>query len=329
MINSKQALIVAFLVGFAGHAHAETCSLAQAASLDMNWTPSGRFTVPVSVNGKTLQFMVDTAGVFSELSETAAQELKLEPKGTGNFMYGVNGKIPIRMVKADSFMVGPNNAKDFHFVLRSAAKEGDVQVDGVLSSDFLTLFDVEIDSAHKKFNLFSQDHCAGKVVYWTRDAYAEIPFHLSGDALHISRDNHIDLTAQLDGHDVSTEFDTGSAMTWLRLKSAKLIMGIDESSPGMEKVSEAGANSLAVYRKHFGAISLGGLMDKDPAMVIIDDKEEDAFRMEHSEKSRDDPVYGAEFQVEDLTLGMSVISKMRIYIAYKEHKIYATGADAH
>ncbi len=51
--------------------------------------------------------------------------------------------------------------------------------------------------------------------------------------------------------------------------------------------------------------------------------------MAHSEKSRDDPVYGAHVSLEQLTLGMNVISKLHIYVAYKEHKVYVTAADAH
>jgi predicted aspartyl protease len=328
MIIRAFATAAALWAAFVIRAQAETCSLAQMASLDMTILPDGRFTVPVTVNGKTLQFMVDTAGVFSKLSNATVDELKLERKATGGTMYGVGGKLPVESVKVDSFAIGRNEAKNFHFIVDRPRQDAESKIEGVLASDMLTLFDVEIDSAHKKFNLFSQDHCPGKVVYWTHDAYADIPFHLSGDNLHTVRDNHIDLTTQLDGHDISTDLDTGSSMTWLRMKSANLIFGLDETSPGMERLSPHDETSLPVYKKHFGAISMGGLDDKDPNMVIIADNEEQAFRMEHSEKSRDDPIYGANFVVEDLTLGMSVISKMHVYIAYKEHKIYVTAADA-
>ncbi len=226
--------------------------------------------------------MVDTAGVFSKLSNATADALKLERKATGGTMYGVGGKLPVESVKVESFMIGRNEAKDFHFIIDRPREDEGSKIDGVLAADMLTLFDAEIDSAHKKFNLFSQDHCPGKVVYWTHDAYADIPFHLSGDELHAARDNHIDLITELDGHDVSTEFDTGSAMTWLRMKSAIRIMDLDESSPGMERVSDPTKNMLPIYKKHFGAITMGGLADKDPTILIIADNMEEAFRMEHS-----------------------------------------------
>jgi predicted aspartyl protease len=326
----RLALSAAMLfVVLAAGANAQTCSLAQMASLDMTILPDGRFTVPVSVNGTALQFMVDTAGVFSKLSGTAADALKLERKATGATMYGVGGKIPVQSVKASSFMLGQNEARDFHFIVDDRLNDAASKIDGVLASDMLTLFDIEIDSAHAKFNLFSQDHCPGKVVYWTRAGYAELPFHLSGDNLHSSRDNHIDLAMQLDGHEVSASLDTGSSTTWLRMKSATQIFGLDENSPGMKRVSGEGSNSLPVFERHFESLTMGGLADKDPTILIIADNMENAFRMEHSEKSRDDPIYGMQFEIEDLTLGMSVISRLHVYIAFKEHKLYVTDADTH
>ncbi|MBV9692184.1 MAG: hypothetical protein JO261_00650 [Alphaproteobacteria bacterium] len=56
---------------------------------------------------------------------------------------------------------------------------------------------------------------------------------------------------------------------------------------------------------------------------------EQAYRMSHSEKSRDDPIYGDNFRPEEFILGMNVLSKLHVYIAYKERKIYITPVDQH
>jgi hypothetical protein len=42
---------------------------------------------------------------------------------------------------------------------------------GILGMDFLSRFDIEPDVTKGKFNLYSQDHCPGQVVYWS-DTYA-------------------------------------------------------------------------------------------------------------------------------------------------------------
>jgi len=308
-------------------ARAENCSLGLIASLDMTILPDGRFTVPASVNGTTLNLLVDTAGVFSELSNASVETLKLEKKPTGHEMYGVGGKITLFSVQVASFKLGINDAKNFHFgvVPQASSQDG---VDGKLAPDVLSRFDVEIDAAHKKLNLFSQDHCAGKVVYWTKDGYADLPFILSGSAADIVRNNHIDLTMQLDGHDLRAVLDTGSANSWLRMKSAIQVFGLDENSPGMKRVSPDDA-AYPVYQTTFKSMSAGGVSDTNPNVFVVEDNAEKAFRMAHSEKSRDDPVYGVRFDLEPLIVGMNVISKLHLYIAYQEHKIYVTAADAH
>jgi hypothetical protein len=198
--------------------------------------------------------------------------------------------------------------------------------DGVLAGDLLMLFDVEFDFAKRKLNLFSQDHCPGKVVYWTQTGYAEIPFHLANGP--ISTNDHIDFNMTLDGHELSTDLDTGSSWTWLRRKAASRVFGLEDTSPGMQRDPRSPDDS-PLFVKKFGLLELGGVAVKNPDIQIVTDHADDAFRMAHSEKSRDDPVYGARFSLEDLTLGMNVISKLHLYIAYKEHKIFVTAADAH
>jgi hypothetical protein len=56
------------LVALAACAHAQTCSLAQMASLDMTIGKQGLPMAPVTINGTSYSFMVDTAGVFSKIS---------------------------------------------------------------------------------------------------------------------------------------------------------------------------------------------------------------------------------------------------------------------
>lgn len=332
-IYRTAACAALFVLAAAGGASAENCGLGLMASLDMTVLPDGRFTVPVSVNGTPHQFMVDTAGVFSEISAGAAQKLGLNETDAGVNLYGAEGKLKIRSATVASFKVGNNEARNFHLGVRHTASDAaaqkqagtEAEVDGLLSPDFLSLFDIEIDIAKKKMNLFSQDHCPGKVVYWTRDGYAELPFRFTSGAIMATP--HITLRMTLDGHDISAALDTGADGAFMQRKSAVRIFGIDETSPGVAK-SPNSSDALPIYRKQFGSLALGGLTVQNPVVDILPNSEEDAFRMEHSEKSRDDPIYGSSLAPEDFTLGMNVLSKLHLYIAYKEKKVYITAADA-
>jgi hypothetical protein len=224
----------------------------------------------------------------------------------------------ISSVDVESLKLGGVEARHFHLVGGGVHPPEGSNFDGVLAGDLLGQFDVEFDFADKKLNLFSQDHCPGKVVYWTQSGYAEIPFHIVSD--------HIDFQMTLDGHDVTTELDTGSMETWLRHKSAVQIFGLDHNSPGMKRVG--GSDQFPVFERQFDLLQLGGVSVHNPQIAIIADQTEQAFRMQHSEKSRDDPIYGVRMEIEALTLGMTTLSKLRLYIAYKEHKIYVTDVAA-
>ena len=319
---------------FATGAQAQTCTLAQMASLDMTVLPDGRFAVPVSINGTAHEFMVDTSGVYTEIGEPAARKLGLKEAETNATMYGVGGKMKIYATRVDSFKIGNNEAKGFHLAV-NASKEfsgneesspGTMVIDGLLAPDLLNLFDVELDFAAKKMNLFSQDHCPGKVTYWTRGGFAQLPFHYTGGT--IATVPHVDIEMTLDGQSMTTDLDTGSANSWLRESAASRLFGIDDKSPGVVK-SPLSSDTFPMFRKQFASLTMDGLTVQNPQIDLISNAEENAFRMDHSEKSRDDPIYGADFNLEPLTLGMNVLSKLHLYIAYKEHKIYATSADAH
>lgn len=315
------ALLVA---GSAMDAEAETCGLGLMASLDMAVGENGVPRVPVSLNGATYQFYVDTAGVYSKLSGDLANKLGLKQTPTGMEIYSVKGMVRANSVDIESLKLGSAEARHFHLMVGSDLNMPSGS-DGVLAGDLLALFDAEFDFQKGKLNLFSQDHCPGKVVYWTQSGYAELPFHFTAGP--ISSVDHIDFNTTLDGRTLSTDFDTGSTWTWISSKVASEIFGHDGASPGVVKTPTGGGDA-SIHGKQFGLLEMGGVAVRNPVIAIIEDRTEDAFRMAHSEKSRDDPIYGSRIENEQLTLGMNVITKLHIYIAYKEKKIYATAADA-
>ena len=322
---------LAALIAASTPAYAETCSLGLMASLDMTMLPDGRFAVPASINGTSHLLMVDTAGVFTQMTDDAAGKDGLKTTQTGMEMYGVGGKMNVSAADIASFKIGNIEAKHFHVgIVRTVPQKdepkGSLTIDGLLAPDFLNQFDMELDFAKKKMNSFSQDHCPGKVVYWSQSGYAALPFHYTGGS--ISALQHINFQMTLDDHQVSTDLDTGSSYSWLRSKAAYRIFGLDEHSPGVGP-SPFNDSTIPVLRKQFETLQLGGLAVHNPQIDIIADKTEDAFKQAHSEKSRDDPVYGSTFQMDDFTLGMNVIGKLHLYIAYKEHNIYVTAADTH
>ena len=152
-------------------------------------------------------------------------------------------------------------------------------------------------------NLFSQDHCPGKVVYWAKD-WAEVPFS-SPDSLHIL----VDMT--LDGKTMKAGLDTGSSASFLNESVAKDMFGVDPP-PAPAKASETGNAETHSFTHTFKSLNMSGVAMNNPEFVILRDKS--SALIGH---------YGK------MLLGMNELKRFRLYVAYREEVLYITAADAH
>lgn len=313
-----RGILLALAVACApGVVHAEDCSLKQMASLDMLGTSDKDIIVQVMVDGTPRNFLVDTGGVYSEINESIVKELGLREQPVAGELYTASGAVLRNGVTVPSVMLGQNEAKGIRLIVRPDRNDS---IDGVLSPDLLQVFDVDIDFAARKLNLFSPEHCEGKVVYWAH-AYSEASFKLT-DGYHITFD------AGLDDHEMSAILDTGSTMTWLAAYNASRLFSVDTSSPDVEK-TDISLGGEPVIRRRFQSLAVSGVKVLNPMIYIRPDVDEKAFYREHSTKDVRDPIYGYSLDSTPLIFGMNIISKLHVYIAYKEHKLYVTDAGAH
>jgi predicted aspartyl protease len=270
--------------------------------------------VPIKINGTERKFLVGTASPFSEISAHVAQELGLRLQAVPNYeIYTAEGKVKASQAEVETMVIGAVTAKRMHLMVSDLAE----RLDGVLGVDILEEFDADFDFGGKMLTIFSQDHCKGKVVYWAR-TYADIPFEL-GDSRHIK------VATTLDGKRVSGVLDTGAGITVLSMATARLGYGLGESD--LEAVPQADASSAIRFRKRFGALSLGDVAIKNPLIYLQEDKSEQAFQKAHMGNDRNPPSNRAELLTPELVAGMNILSKLHLYIAYKERMLYITGAN--
>ena len=284
-------------------AEAEHCKLLLATALDMQPGPGGNPVIPVSIEGQDKLMAVDTGGVYSMVTAKAATDLNLRKDAIdpGSY-YMASGAMVAHAATAQSFKIGRLQLKRYTF-LTLPDDEMDDETSGTLAPDIMRRFDVEFDFAGKKFKVFSQDHCEGNVVYWTSDEHAALPFDLNEAA-------QITLTAELDGRKVKVMLDTGSSISTMTLKRAKELLGVKDDAPDLKPAPDVklkGADK--VYSYPLKSLDLGGVVVRNPNIVLYRDNL-DSFGMP------------------DILLGMTVLSKLHIYIAYKEKMLYITAANA-
>jgi hypothetical protein len=209
------------------------------------------------------------------------------------------------------------NGSDFDFLVDPSGITGNL--DGRLSPDLLRGYDVDFDFANNKMNFFAQDHCPGKVVYWTT-SYASIPMTLD-------RIGHIVIRVELDGETLDAVVDTGAAQSTISETYASRAFHIGATSPGASPVPNAGPDSLIQYRYAFKALTMNGIAVKNPVINVLPDRAEQQIRAQLG-KLADDPQFGVDQQPR-LIIGMDVLRQLHLYIAYKERMLYVSGASAH
>lgn len=276
----------------------------QLTSIDMIMEPGGNIAVPVQINGLPYRFGVDTGNVYTVATTSISQYLNFDLSSLRAIFTLMGGVSSNTAGRSQSFFVGTLGAPNFAFVIMPDFALGDIGTDGLLGPDIMSTYDVDIDFAHAKLNLFAPDHCPGGVVYWTKGDYQKVPIELE-DSWHITT------PVTLDGKQLTATVDTGAAHTVLSSGAAESIFGITLTSPGIRKLGSFrvnGSNPQIWYTYPFHELSIGGITIHDPLIMIAPDNKLGS---------------GAR-----LLLGLTALRQFHMYIAYKERALYLTSAEA-
>lgn len=305
-------------------AHAEECNkpLSLVTSIDMTPVNDNRaILIPVTLNGKPKQLLVDTGGAMTEMSPDVADELGLPRQTTAYQLYDVSGRMSNQFVHAD-FGIGTLTSKNMVFMLSPGGQtfQG-TPIAGLLAPDILKHYDVDIDFGAGKFNLLSQDHCEGKVIYWKADAVAVVP-------MKVMASGHILLPVLLNGKEVIALLDTGAWNTTLTQPVAEHTFGLTMGTPDTPATGTLATRSAATTYHHvFDTLGFEGIAVSHTDVDIIPD-----FGAQ-VERENATPETGTHFAArrsdetqQAMLLGMNILRHFHIYIAYKEDRVYITPA---
>jgi len=295
------------------------------ASLDIVPVSGGRPGVAATIADKPVTLLVDTGSPLSMLTRQMTRDLNL-PVGPARTTGG-RARIEVRNIagqrsgeqtRLPSITLGRLRQEGVYFFIDPTDRpKGPGSFDGIVGADMLTNVDADFDFGGQKLNLVSQDHCDGKVVYWTAPALAVIPFRLD-------KGGHIAFPLQLDGKRVNAILDTGAYSTMLNLNTARRTFDVDTDSPDVEKIGELqGGFAATVYRRQFKTITFNGVIVSNPAIDLLPDMVSLPAKPNTSAGSL---IHDTDSDLPDVILGMNVLSKLHLYIAYKEAKLYVTAA---
>jgi predicted aspartyl protease len=316
------------LLASCGAAWADDCgTLKQVSTVDLiTLGPGGRVAVPVLINNVPKKLLLATAGGISSLSAAAVASLNLHPTEAGFKLLSTNGNVSRQYVHFDSMQIGQIGGQNMDLMV--SVNPSVPGTDGELTTDLLTHYDVELDFAAGKMNFFSPDHCAGRVVYWPAQPVAIVPFsQIRPQPLSMNqripfndRDSHIRVSVTLDGKPFSAVINTGTPNSTMIDTVAKREFGVTRDSPGSVPVGTGTA-----FGHVFSSLAFEGITISNPHIVITQN-------LTGAKDPNNNPVTGSltdrvdDNLASEVTIGMDVLKRLHIYIAYRESKLYITPA---
>lgn len=340
-MRTASYVVLAVVLASASPAFGQSCqlpALADTAKL-VPVAGSDLMTVPVTVNGKPKQFLLDLGGGTTEVTPATAAELGL-PQNTpqsGNAIqtgahgdmgfpgslniqspvYNVNGSQSRDLirphVRVGTFTIGSATARNLQFIVSN--DDGKTRpYDGLLTSDFFKQYDLEVNFAGHEINYLTATKCTdpNQAVFWSHSVVAAVPVTLLNDKFQVS--------VSIDGHALNGTIDTTAAQSVMRRETAEQLFGLKPGSPGM--VAQPG--DAVVFKHVFQQVAFGGVIVQNASVLIpASSTPENASR---------DTVLGSRAQsadalIPELTIGMDVLSHLHLYVVPGQGKMFVTPAE--
>jgi predicted aspartyl protease len=316
----RACLSTAFAIGLVASAvtpasAADSCRLNQITSVAMSSTPDGRLLLDSTINGEPAKLLLDTASPRTLLDPAYVKSRNLPWRDDDRIQgYGLTGTPLSGFARVDSLTLG---RLQFGTQPVAFSSVGDIagHPAGIVANDELEAYDIEINPAAGRLNLFASDHCSGKVVYWANE-YSRMP-------LYLTRRYQPQIQVTVDGQTLWAVIDTGMAKSTMRLAIARRLFGVEPGAADAgshSQVSGVDGVKLDSFTHTFGNLTLDGITLSNTEMQVADiDVARDAINSgTHLPKAVNQP---------DMYIGMSLLSKLHMFISYAEPAFYFTLAD--
>jgi predicted aspartyl protease len=317
-VGILSALGLALALTGSPSASAQDCKLKLVNTIPIKMMARGsRPIVTLTLNGVEKPFLLDTGGAATQVSPATVQELKLPTRAWNGKMMDLYGNVSNHFARVDTLILGQASDRNTDLPILTSTFSGNGLFAGLLAADYMASYDVELDFGGGKMNFFSKDHCEGKVVYWNAPGVAVVPM--------LFRDHHINIPVMLNGKPFKAMVDTGAPGVTLLAPEAKRVFDITKDSPG-SITSDSGPEPRR-FEYIFDSLSFEGINVGKPRVGIIPDLVGKNDRNNHLVTgTRLQRVNDRDSSQATMLIGMSILSKLRIFIAFSENKLYITPA---
>lgn len=299
---------------------ATDCSLKQISSMHASLSANGELLVDATLNGFPVKFNIATNSEISSIDEKFAQRAGMPIIDLHNQAIYASGQRTINQgTRISTLELGQAKTSNESFVIAPGGSDGtDGDYVGTLAGDYLSNYDIELDLADGKVNLFSHDHCEGQVVYWAKE-YLASPIYMSNTG--IAHRPQIDVVA--DGKTLRAMIATGFSATVLRLAVAEARLDLTPNSADLPEAgtwADSDGKQFSRYTHTFKSLGIGDITLHNSTAYVV------PLNIAAHVESTGSHIADINSQQPDMYIGMNLLKQLRVYIAYTENMIYYTVA---
>ena len=280
--------------------------------------------VPVTINGAPKRLLVSTGTQVGQVSAATVRELQLPEfeKIDFNQLRAVDARGAVKTdaarvrVSTTSFGMGSVNGSGIQFQIAADPELGKTKpYDGYLGIDLFKLYDLDMDFGAHRLNYFDPFHCPAQVVYWPHDSVAVVTMERVDDKIIVP--------VTIDGRSIDAVIDTGTSRTTMRRGIGESRFGAREGKDMVPVEGLRDSKDQQVFSHVFASLGFAGVTVKNLNVLLqnnklVADPEADQMRLgSHATTKGSMP---------NLVIGMDVLSRLHMYVAFNEGKLYVTPA---
>ena len=251
--------------------------------------------VTVQADGAPLKLILDTGAERTILTSGAVERVggrapQIEFRRSLN---GVGGSLPSREVEFKSFKIGGIELPWRRAMVATVATPSLLStVDGVLGTDVLGRFDIDLDLPNHRMSLYEKGTCTPE---WAGPG-AEIRIGRS------AVNGHLFFPVRLDNRGITATIDTGAQRTTLSVATASA-MGITDAVLARDAPIQTrgfGTARLSSRIHRFDSLAVGNVRLSNPEIVVTELR-----------------LHGI-----DLILGMDFLQSRRLWLSYAGFRMF-------
>jgi predicted aspartyl protease len=294
-------IFLAFLILLTAHPARAACIRNRVALLPITlW--QNKLYIPVTLNGESRLFFVDTGAASTIVSDSLAGALDL-PHDFDHTMetFGVGGQEShLYIGEVASLDLGGIELKNQHFPVAAFGErlaDAHSQPGGLIGADILSRFDVDIDIPHRQFALWRVAGCSEVTPDWDGGSTA-VP-------MQIAPSRHVTVPVRIDGAMLDLTLDTGAQNLVLSTHAAARAGATPEVLDESRQLRGFGVNDRAfpAWLHIFKRVEIGNQVYGDVPTIVVNNGRYASFG--------------------DGLLGIEFLKRGRVWLSYSTGNFFA------